>query len=66
MSTSTTGVRRVLWCSATGPDGPWLCLHCAATAHRHRPGDITQAFTTEPVAPGARWHFTEPSTGEDQ
>ena len=44
----------------TGIAGPWLCLFCAADAARTRPDDITQAFTTEPVAPGSVWTFPRP------
>jgi hypothetical protein len=45
--------------------GPWLCLFCAAKEARKRPADITQAFTTDPVAQGSTWTFpprSAPST----
>jgi hypothetical protein len=66
-------MRAVLWCPCgtqivgygfadaanppTGIAGPWLCLFCAARAATTRPGEITQAFTTEPVKPGSVWTF---------
>lgn len=46
----------------TGFTGPWLCLFCAAESARKRPDEITQGFTTQPVALGSVWTFprTEP------
>ena len=45
----------------TSIHGPWLCLFCAARAARERPGDITQAFTTEPVPDESVWHSPSPA-----
>ncbi len=39
-------------------DGPYLCLFCAATAARVRPGDIEQVLTTQPVKAGSKWRFS--------
>lgn len=50
----------------SSPSGPWLCLFCAATTARYRPGDITQAFTTDPVPAGTSLAPATVHTREDR